>query len=205
MRCNNCGWNNPETNSKCEKCGATLSSHAPNSYQREAINDVLKKTVIDAEAFGEQEKPISNVCPKCGYPMREGTTVCPQCGYGASGNVGQQPVVHFQKQETVNPYVNLNAGHSCTLTPIARADETNVPAPQSYTGESIELNRDNTDNGNMTITSKVQAQLMFENGNWYIEDKSSQKTTFVLAKEKVALKDGDVILLGNRQFVFKAE
>lgn len=205
MRCNNCGWNNPETNSKCEKCGATLSSHAPNPYQREVVNDVLKKTVIDAEAFGEQEKSIGNVCPKCGYPMREGTTVCPQCGYGASGNVVQQPVIHFQKQETVNPYMNLNAGQSCTLTPIARADETNVPAPQSFTGESIELNRDNTDKGNMTITSKVQAQLVFENGNWYIEDKSSQRTTFVLAKEKMALKDGDVILLGNRQFVFKAE
>ena len=201
MRCNNCGWNNPETNSKCEKCGATLS--ASRQFHQADVSENLKKTIVDAEAFG---KPVTeNTCPKCGYPMREGTTVCPQCGYGAPGNVGQQPVVHFQKQETVNPYVNLNAVHSCTLTPIARADESNVPAPQSYTGESIELNRENTDNGNMTITSKVQAQLRFENGNWYIEDKSSQKTTFVLAKEKVALKDGDVILLGNRQFVFKAE
>ena len=201
MRCNNCGWNNPETNSKCEKCGAALS--APRQSQQADMNENLKKTIVDADAFGQQVN--SNVCPKCGYPMREGTTVCPQCGYGASGNVGQQPVAHIQKQETVNPYVNLNAGHSCVLTPIARDNEKNVPAPQSYTGETIELNRDNTDNGNMTITSKVQAQLTFENGNWFIEDKSSQKTTFVLAKEKVALKDGDVILLGNRQFMFKAE
>ena len=78
MRCNNCGWNNPETNSKCEKCGAVLS--APRQYQHASaprnqadMSENLKKTVMDAEAFGQQVN--SNACPKCGYPMREGTTV----------------------------------------------------------------------------------------------------------------------------------
>lgn len=69
-------------------------------------------------------------------------------------------------------------------------------------GDNHELNRENLDPDNQTITSKVQAQLICEDGQWYIQDKSSQHTTFVYAGEKTAIKDGDVILMGNRQFVF---
>ena len=45
-------------------------------------------------------------------------------------------------------------------------------------------------------------QLVCEDGQWYIQDKSAQHTTFIYAGEKTALKDGDVILMGNRQFIF---
>lgn len=41
-----------------------------------------------------------------------------------------------------------------------------------------------------------------ENGHWYIEDASDQKTTFVQAARKTELHDGDIILLGNRLFEF---
>ena len=54
----------------------------------------------------------------------------------------------------------------------------------------------------MTITSKEQAALTYENKKWYLQDRSEQKTTFVYTTEKIELKPGDIIVLGNRRFEF---
>ena len=91
------------------------------------------------------------------------------------------------------------------MEPVAGDGEKDAPATISFIGESVELNRDNTDPTNNTITSKVQAEISCENGVWSIEDKSAQGTTFIQAKRKIALEDGDVVMLGNRKFIFKAE
>ena len=68
-------------------------------------------------------------------------------------------------------------------------------------GEAV-LTRDNTEPGNPSITSKEQALVTFSDGHWYIENRSEQSTTFVLANKKIELHDGDIILLGNRMFEF---
>ena len=65
------------------------------------------------------------------------------------------------------------------------------------------LNRANTDPNNQSITSKEQAVLTFEDGAWYLEDRSDQKTTYVHAGRKTRLESGDIIILGNRRFEFK--
>lgn len=70
-------------------------------------------------------------------------------------------------------------------------------------GERISLNRENIDPSNNTITSQTQAELSFEDGKWYLVDKSEQKTTFILATGKTMLKDGDIILMGDRRIIFK--
>ncbi len=54
----------------------------------------------------------------------------------------------------------------------------------------------------MSITSRIQAVISRKDDRWFIEDKSEQKTTFVQANIPQPLKDGDIILLGNRLFVF---
>ena len=71
-------------------------------------------------------------------------------------------------------------------------------------GDRIILNRANTDPANNTITSGEQAELTFENGAWYICDKSYQKTTYVHASRKMKLEKGDIIILGNRRFEFNS-
>ncbi len=71
-----------------------------------------------------------------------------------------------------------------------------------YEGSEVSLNRDNTETSNASITSKVQAVVSNDNGTWYIEDRSEQHTTFVLASRRIELHDGDMILLGNRLFEF---
>jgi hypothetical protein len=55
----------------------------------------------------------------------------------------------------------------------------------------------------MTITSKEQAEIKLENGDWYIVDKSEKKTTFVRPDAAIKLKKGDIILLGDTKFIFE--
>ena len=91
---------------------------------------------------------------------------------------------------------------ACRLSLIRIVNAEAVTSPLVFSGEEIILNRDKTDEGNMTITSKEQAVLTYENKKWYLQDRSEQKTTFVYTTEKIELKPGDIIVLGNRRFEF---
>lgn len=53
-----------------------------------------------------------------------------------------------------------------------------------YEGKSIILNRENTEVSNRTITSKEQAEIVFEDGHWYLLDRSELRTTFIQANRK---------------------
>ena len=73
----------------------------------------------------------------------------------------------------------------------------------TYQGEQTVLNRANTEPNNMYITSKQQAVIVNENGKWYIEDKSELQTTYLYVSGKREIHSGDIILLGNRRFIFE--
>lgn len=55
--------------------------------------------------------------------------------------------------------------------------------------------------------SRLQAMIYFRQNNWYIQDKSSNQNTYVNKKKVTAglLKNGDVITIGNNEFVFFIE
>ena len=104
---------------------------------------------------------------------------------------------------TVNPYMmNIQEEPSFILEPIQRMNERKTIEPVEFEGSEVTLNRDNTEPGNPTISSKEQSVIVNSDGRWYIEDLSDQKTTFVQAGHKIELHDGDIILLGNRLFKF---
>ena len=63
MRCNNCGWNNPDGISKCQKCNQPLTM----------------ETVPMSQDDGLATIPLGNLCPNCGYALSEGTIICPIC------------------------------------------------------------------------------------------------------------------------------
>ena len=216
MRCKNCGWENPDNLTRCEKCNTPLEGASFSAAHVAAPQQSFNKTVNEAVVFPDAPIGGANVCPKCGYPMRLGVNVCPNCHYGATElelqaspiNAPVNPVENKAKanpvQGTVNPWVKVAPANKCVLEPVAQ-DGSETPAALHLKGDAHELNRANLDPENQTITSKVQASLTCEDGQWFITDKSSQHTTFIYAGAKTALKDGDVILMGNRQFVFHAE
>lgn len=167
------------------------------------------------------------VCPKCGYPLRPDADKCPNCKFQIAApkpvedvkrpaapsapGLSRRPTVvgnqtGFPEQPramrgTVNPYL---AGFQpeFTLTPVARDTEVVKPEAHSYTGDSVVLNRDNTDPSNPSITSREQAVITRKGDKWYITDRSTLKTTFVQASGEIELHPGDQILLGNRLFIF---
>lgn len=108
-----------------------------------------------------------------------------------------------KRMGTFNPYMmEVQPDPSFVLEVVKRNNERKDFKPMEYEGESVLLNRANTDTDNPSITSREQAVVSHEDGKWFIEDKSDQKTTFVQAAHKVELHEGDLILMGDRLFVF---
>ena len=214
MRCNNCGWENPDGAQRCEKCNSPLGGGNVYEPKAEAPQSPMNSTVREPMDTFERKESGHN-CPECGFPLREGAQSCPNCGkqFGApaAGPVGAPFVAPAaaagfaaKYDATVNPWSNPMAGKSFKLQPVAWDNEPGELPAMTYTGTIVGLNRENTDPTNNSITSKTQAEIINENGKWFIEDKSSQQSTFVHAGRKIELADGDVIVLGNRRFVFKA-
>lgn len=68
-------------------------------------------------------------------------------------------------------------------------------------GDSFELTRDNTNPDDRTISSH-QAVLTHDSDGWYIEDCSTYQTTSIVARRRMRLESGDIVVLGSSRFVF---
>lgn len=215
MRCNFCGWENPQNKQTCEKCNKPLSAgdsveghrvgsgtvpenHDRPTDRKNAITSGLKETIREEQSRVEEGK-----CPECGYEM-DGDS-CPQCGY--SKRDSSAPVeAKRQKVElrmTERPRRKAGKEPSFRLTPISEETGETEGETLLFEGETTVLNRDNTDPKNSTITSREQAAVTFENGKWSIEDKSEYRTTFVQAAGKITLQSGSLILIGNQLYRFE--
>lgn len=222
MKCHFCNWDNPEGSTKCEKCGHELQPDATESslhvHERpttrkpmEGSANNLKKTINENEFRRQKEcmnETISEgekICPLCHHELEDGE--CPSCGYDSKSknnvNNNEKPVkMNLDGKKTVRPHRKGEKGGRFILTPIS--EDTGQPEGDfiQFDGNEIELNRDNTDPKNDTITSQQQAIISHEDGKWNILDQSEYKTTFVQAARKIELQNGDLILLGNQLFRF---
>ena len=209
-------FDNSSNNQPDENLKRTVSEEeAFGSRNSPQDRDVRYETPTEPE---ETSKP----CPKCGYPLRPGTEKCPNCKFQVNG-YSQSSYGHsdseFKKSRptrmdygnnnnlrgTVNPFftpMDIGVEPTFVLKPVKRANERHELEEIELTGETVSLNRDNTEPNNLSITSKEQAVITNVDGQWFIEDKSELKTTFVQASRRIELKDGDLILLGNRLFEF---
>lgn len=70
-------------------------------------------------------------------------------------------------------------------------------------GKEVLLDRAMLDPANTSISRNGHANIYLQDGSWYIENKTTLKTTFVQVSKPVKLKDGDVILMGDSLFKFK--
>jgi ssDNA-binding Zn-finger/Zn-ribbon topoisomerase 1 len=233
MRCENCGWDNPEGNVRCEKCNVPLNNSMDSPREGGVYNYTafegsgklaeatgnIGKTLRESEALKNEEPPVT--CPKCNYRIRANEKSCPNCGEPLgreplesknsddipkeAKKVNRDSPAWPNKNKTVSPWALIqNDTNTCSLTLLAAENEKTEATPIDFTGKEIILKRDNTEPGNLTITSKEQAALLYEDDKWFIEDRSEMKTTFIHVSEKKELKNGDIIILGNRRFIFNA-
>lgn len=198
-------------------------------YTPETTN--IQKTVneIDCPKCGYPMRADASKCPNCNFSVKGGNDTRPLNEDNGGGyqrrptrmadapekvlepqiipKLGSAPRIVSDKRKlrgTINPYMmNLQQDPIFVLTPLQRMNERKVAEPVELEGSEVVLTRDNTEPDNPSITSKAQAVISHADGHWYIENCSEQKTTFVMANEKIELHNGDIILLGNRMFEFK--
>ena len=196
MRCTNCGWDNADQNTRCEKCNSPLEGSMGNKKDYEesqgknngsTVRETIRETLREESPYPKETEPIKSPSPTA----PESKPISGAKPYGGTINtVGGIPYGA--------PMMNY-----CKLTPMPSVpDEKHLPKESEFKGDYIELNRDNLDPDNFTISQNAQAILTCKNGKWYIKDQSHFKTTYVLASEEIPLKNGDVILMGSRRFIF---
>jgi hypothetical protein len=106
---------------------------------------------------------------------------------------------------TFNPYTQpLVEIPKFKLTSVPRHTETSGQTNE-YEGDSVALKRANLDKENFTISSQEHATIENVNNKWYISNKSSLKTTYVQVNAMTEITDGDVILIGDRMFIFRPQ
>lgn len=175
IKCSACGYLYSSEMENCPNCGKSGSNHLSQKSQNNNGNKI-GEGLIKCPICHEMVPSKFSFCANCGKPFKMGT---------------------------VNPWAKPQNGASCSLTPMAWEEENLLPKTIKYSGNSIILNRDNTDPNNNSITSKEQAILTYEDGVWFIEDKSQMQTTYLHVSKKTKLEDGVIIILGNRRFIFK--
>ena len=200
MRCKNCGWNNPSGKMVCEKCNSSLdvSEIVEGRKTLREVSGMQSDNMVENDIVKSRDNDSG--CKNCGYPIMAGSINCPQCGAGNDDSSSKSSL--GDTRMTILP----NRRSICSLRFISEPNEniSEDSALLSFSGSEIILNRGNTEPDNNTITSKEQARLVYENHKWYIQDKSELQTTFVRPGEKMEIKDGDIILLGDRRFRFNS-
>lgn len=219
MRCQFCGWDNPEGKTHCEKCNKPLTEtgscpsaydQAPHVRMTERQDKVFfnpRATVREnAAPSHESPRPSQDVCPECGFDLQDGE--CANCGYSSRKGSMTQKASNVHRQEgmdirkTVRPQRKGEREQKFTLTPISEDNGKQEGEPITFEGNSVNLTRNNTDPRNSTITSHTQATIAYQDGKWSIEDKSEYKTTFVQAADKIEIQAGALILLGDQLYRF---
>lgn len=231
MRCNSCGEINAPSATTCKNCGAILNK----SIDEEQVRRTVIQHICKCPKCGYSALSDSKTCPNCGADiqpkqsapqtmisnigLRFGTTTCIKCGKDVSNEYLFCPYCSSaipkmtipvgkhrnRKEAETDKQITEKTVPQCSLTLIPDEDEQRAELYHVFEGESIILNRSNTEPENLTITSKEQAILTNEDGRWFVLNHSEMGSTFVEANRKLELQSGDIIILGDRRFKFETK
>ena len=154
-------------------------------------------------------------CHKCGYSNILNAKKCIKCqnslfedAPSISNGMNTSIDLKFNKPPEVvkedpkkTRIVNFQSSKSCQL--IALGADHAEGKSFAIQGENTNLTRDFLGTDNNTISRKGHASIVARDGNWYIENLSDLKTTFIQVKGPSKLSDGDMIMLGDSLFKFK--
>lgn len=153
----------------------------------------------------------TNSCGSCRYPLRTHQNICPNCGFDNATdmhstkdfeeNAQDDAPVEPRQKTILDPWEVTNIGESKKFVLVTDKGKTTL----DFEGEEVSLNRQNLDVSNKSISGGQHAKIEYENGQWYIKDESSNGFTFVQVRDRMPIQSGDMIIMGNKLFVFKEE
>jgi len=227
LECPNCHYPlSSDSLTSCPNCMADFTgleeeedeNPSPSQEMREAASSEQNARLTETVNISKEPSPISNEgvfmieCDHCKKQISAEFKFCPYCATEVI-----QRTIPFRKKrknsekrdEPSEPQPEKQQPEAlnlqCYLSLVPDDDEEIEAITNQYEGRNIILNRANTDSNNPTITSKQQAELIYENGNWFIENRSEYGTTFIAVNRRIQIKTGDVIMLGDRRFIFGIE
>ena len=168
-----------------------------------------KKTRIGRQPempFKGMDSKDSLSCPKCQYPLRiepSASSPCPNCGFG--GSEESHDTVSDSKKTISLSSLDLKDEQQLSAFRFKMISESTGSEFKIESEESeIILNRDHLDPDNKTISSKEHLLLKFRDGKIYVEDVSTNGSTFIQVINKMPINPGIRIVMGNRIFLFSS-
>lgn len=180
--CPHCGYPVVGDFNSCPNCGTSLGAKPAEKKADQLELDIAEEVK----------------CDKCGTMVSIDFSFCPKCGERI--HLPTVRAIRHKPAPAPEP-----PKPKCHLTIIPEEGEITQPIRNDYEGDSVILNRENTEQDNRTITSKEQAELICEDGKWYVLNRSELGSTYLEANRKIALEPGDIIVLGDRRFKFETE
>lgn len=155
----------------------------------------------------------TNSCSNCRYPLRAHQNICPNCGFDNApksendlhstkdfdDDTQDDAPIEPRHKTILDPWEVTDIGESKKFTLVTDKGKTTL----DFEGEEVSLNRDNLDANNKSISGGQHAKIEYENGQWYIKDQSSNGFTFIQVRDRMPIQSGDMIIMGNKLFVFK--
>lgn len=251
MRCDNCGWSNPDGLTKCQKCNQDLVPPISVAPVAAPTSNAINQTIIDQSRHGAAFQSAStDLCPRCGYPMSPANSFCPNCGTQVNqskpvapqanaktvrvlpeefleqpaetkpaevplkATVREIPVdlienTSYAKTVRVLPEEMLSENEtvqqvepSFKLIPLDNFDGA-VQGSKEFKGTPASLNRESIVSEPSYLPEDLCVEFKCEDGQWTVEDKSSSKSVFVSASRPINVQVGDIVVIGNRRFIFE--
>lgn len=193
--------NNPEISWHMKKSRRTYNGVHLN--KKSNTQDVVEQSLTEYKTIRvEEEVPSVSeekmLCHECGSKIAITCSFCPNCGVRVHRPTIRRQIKNITETEPeTKPH--------CSLTIIPEEEENILPKRFEYEGNSIILNRENTEMSNRTITSKEQAEIVFDDGHWYLLDRSMLQTTYIQVNRKIEIIPDDIIVLGDRRFKFECD
>lgn len=201
--CPNCGYPVAEDTVSCPNCGTPIASEKPRQEPPRQTDSpapapMAKPVAKQAQPAKPTEAMFTEVehiaCQNCGYEATIDDTFCPKCGER----------MHMPTLRGFRHVVRNKPKIKFSLTIIPEEGEEIEPIVQEYEGKNVVLDRNNTEPDNRTITSKGQAEITYDEGHWYIDNLSKMQSTFLQVSRPLEIMPGDVIVLGDRKFIFES-
>ncbi len=141
----------------------------------------------------------SLICPKCQYPLRtmpSKSSPCPNCGH--SGIQYENTVFNAGKTMAVSGLeeIQITVKDEINFKLIDEATKSELKIQSEDT--EVMLNRDYLDPGNMSISGEQHVLFRLKNGHMYLEDVSSNGSTFIQVKNTMPVTSGSRLVLGNK-------